>query len=39
MRVISNILSLIPGGSGISQTTEETIKLLNEIFIAGDEQW
>jgi hypothetical protein len=30
---------MVPGGTQVNQTSQETMKLLNEIFIAGDEQW
>lgn len=39
LKLISIILSLIPEGSSASQVDEEQMKLLNEVFISGDEHW
>lgn len=30
---------MVPSGTSITQTNLETMKLLNEVFVAGDDQW
>ena len=39
LRLISILLQMTPETTTISHYNHETLKLLNEIFVAGDDQW
>ena len=40
LKLLSTLLLMIPeGGSSKNATLTETMKLLNEVFISGDDQW
>lgn len=39
LKLLSTLLLMIPDGTSNNMTHRETMKLLNEIFISGDDQW
>jgi hypothetical protein len=39
LKLLSTLLLMIPEGTSNNMTHRETMKLLNEIFISGDDQW